>query len=654
MFQVLPSGDRLQVVLNGLVVIDHYPGAPFLTVGRSQYKLTSLPGNRHGLRYRVIQKEAMITAQYDPPRSAIRFSGGDLSLTLHIAERDNKLVLTPLRASGGLNHVWMQFPAQKTGPVWGTCGSQGIVDLRGKRLAAWYNSPVRDIHSVSLLTGRRHRSGPYAMPLYIEAAGSSVRTETAAPVIMDFSHSQHRTVEVWGAPPTIEIATSETQKTAVANLSRWVGHAPALPGWCSEGAWLDVRGGTAMFTKQLDAAVSADARFSALVVEDWSGQHGNTGAAFWDWVWNRDHYPKLDGMVRELAKRNIRVLASINPCLAIEGRLFAEASAAGYLVTKPQGGIYLNDFGGFMAGYLDMTHPEACQWYKGVIRKNILDMGMSGFVAGMPGLLPHDAILKSGETALSQHNLWPSHWARLCREAIREAGRGADAVFLSKNGFDKSFTQSSLYDIGGLSPNWGKRNGLRAALSTALSLSAGGIASVCFGIGGEEGDHNRVRTRELLIRWLEMAAFFPVMRLSAGVHPNNAQFYSDAGLLELFARMTKIHEALGPYFRLCLKNNTASGSGVIIPFGMKHPGDKRQIGIVDQFMLGEELLVAPVLSRRHTDRRVFLPSGSWTHLWSGKAYPGGEVTVSAPYGKPPVFFQTGCRYEDLFLSLKLI
>ena len=69
------------------------------------------------------------------------------------------------------------------------------------------------------------------------------------------------------------------------------------------------------------------------------------------------------------------------------------------------------------------------------------------------------------------------------------------------------------------------------------------------------------------------------------------------------------------------------------------------------YLLGEEMLVAPVVKPGEQERALYLPAGEWVHLWSGKEYSGGEASVAAPMGFPPVFFRSGCAHEELFRRL---
>ena len=157
-------------------------------------------------------------------------------------------------------------------------------------------------------------------------------------------------------------------------------------------------------------------------------------------------------------------------------------------------------------------------------------------------------------------------------------------------------------------------------------------------------------------RWLEFAAFTPVMRTHEGNRPDaNVQLYDSPELLAFAARMTKIHDALLPYLRHCVEENASCGLPVMRPLFFAEPEaeeawDHRRYS----YLLGDELLVAPVVEPGADSRRVWLPKGSWIHLWSGAPYTGGWAEVPAPLGEPPVFYRRAGEHAPLFEEIRSI
>ncbi len=73
-----------------------------------------------------------------------------------------------------------------------------------------------------------------------------------------------------------------------------------------------------------------------------------------------------------------------------------------------------------------------------------------------------------------------------------------------------------------------------------------------------------------------------------------------------------------------------------------------------RYLLGRDILVAPVHEEGRSDWTLYLPEDNWVHAWTGEAFRGGEVTVNAPIGKPPVFYRADSEWAALFASLKSI
>ena len=131
----------------------------------------------------------------------------------------------------------------------------------------------------------------------------------------------------------------------------------------------------------------------------------------------------------------------------------------------------------------------------------------------------------------------------------------------------------------------------------------------------------------------------------------NWQYDSDSETLRHFSKMTRVHVALAPYMMACIRENANGGMPVMrsMPFGFHE--DQKVKGITSQYMLGNELLVAPVLKKGLKERTVYLPRGEWVNLWNGRGYSGGERRCAAPIGCPPVFYLRDGKHSGLFSSM---
>jgi len=160
-----------------------------------------------------------------------------------------------------------------------------------------------------------------------------------------------------------------------------------------------------------------------------------------------------------------------------------------------------------------------------------------------------------------------------------------------------------------------------------------------------------VRTAELMHRWIDLAAFAPVMRSHEGNRPaDNLQLDSSPEILTHFARMSQVHARLTPYVRALFEEAVATGLPLQRPLFL-HYDDAAYYDIQDQYLYGADMIVAPVVQEDATSRNATLPDGDWIHLWSGDVYGKGIYDIAAPHGQPPVFTRKGSTHASLFSAI---
>ena len=153
------------------------------------------------------------------------------------------------------------------------------------------------------------------------------------------------------------------------------------------------------------------------------------------------------------------------------------------------------------------------------------------------------------------------------------------------------------------------------------------------------------------MRWAEMSAFTSMMRTHEGNRPRqNVQYDDDPELLAHFAKMTRIYAHLAPYLRRLSQEASETGLPVQRPLFLHFEDDAETYAIQTSYLLGPDLLVAPVIAPGKSEWTTWLPAGAeWVHVWSGKVHAGGaDVTVAAPFGRPPVFYRKGSADSALF------
>ena len=150
-----------------------------------------------------------------------------------------------------------------------------------------------------------------------------------------------------------------------------------------------------------------------------------------------------------------------------------------------------------------------------------------------------------------------------------------------------------------------------------------------------------------------MNAFSVLMRGHGGLNPDlNAQFDASEKVLSHGAKMSKIHKALSPYLKKAVAYNAESGVGVVRPlFFYYDEPDAYNEGY--EYLLGRDVLVAPVLKKNACSREVYLPDDKWIHIESKKEYKGGRYNIPAPLGEIPVFVRKNASEDVLNILLNL-
>ncbi|MEU3308562.1 alpha-glucosidase [Nocardiopsis sp. NPDC055551] len=499
-----------------------------------------------------------------------------------------------------------------------------------------------------------------AIPFAVTDALRAVSVDTHHPSAFDLRPNDRFDVEVWRPSVRATLYSGDTPADLLRAHTEDTGRPEPLAEWSGEGAVVGVQGGTEAVRAAVADLRAAGARITGVWVQDWSGQRrtGFGERLWWNWVLDRERYPGWEELVAELDADGIRMLTYVNPFVVdtsdkpdpARRDLFHEALAAGFLVARPDGGPYLLDQGGFEAALVDLTHPDAWEWFRDVIVDEVAGAGASGWMADFAEGLPLDAVLHDGDPK-EWHNRWPVEWARLNQEARETAGI-PDALVFHRSAGAGSAAHAGLFWAGDQLVTFDRHDGFGSAIRGLLSAGVSGMTLNHSDTGGYTGlDQPLVgvsRDRELLLRWVETNVWGPVLRTHEGNLPgSNAQVY-DADSREAFAEQTRVFEALAEYRRGVVAEAVETGMPVLRHVWLRHP-DSAAARSDEVFLFGDSFLVAPVLGAGESEVTVTLPPGTWRHLWSGDRHEGDEeVTVPAPPGRPAVFFPEGdARGEEL-------
>lgn len=668
--KLLDRDDGFDVVLAGRTLFRHRPAQPWLFVGTGEPTVRSSGGHFHIDDYieartplthaTVARRAADIRVLLAPSAAAHPV----LEVRLHGAGQQAALALSAL--TPGVNRLWLRVAAEPRERIWGGGEQFSYFDLRRRRFPLWVSEAGvgRDKATpITFQADRRNGGGGdyyttyYPQPTYLSSRKYALHLDTTAYAAFDFRHEDFHEIEVWEIPRRIELWVADRFVDLVGALSARFGRQPPLPAWALQGAIVGLKDGERSF-ERLEAYRAAGAAVCGLWCEDWAGVRETSFGRrlFWDWKWNPQRFPDLRHRIEALRREGVRFLGYVNPYLCTDGTLYASAADAGYLVRRAdRDEPYLVDFGEFTCGMVDFTDPRASRWFQTeVIGRNMLDFGLSGWMADFGEYLPVDARLANGGGGMLQHNAWPALWAKVNSEAVARHGATGEALFFMRSGFTGAQGHCPMLWAGDQSVDFTRHDGLPTVICAALSSGLLGNAHHHSDIGGYTSLFGNVRTAELIQRWSEMAAFTSLMRSHEGNRPaENLQIDQDPQVLAHFARMTRVHRHLAPYLATLSREAAAVGLPVQRPLFLHFEEDAGAYESQTSYLYGADMLVAPVLEPGAARWRTYLPAGaSWRHLWSGREFPGGaDVEVEAPLGQPPVFHRQGSAHEPLFAAL---
>jgi alpha-glucosidase len=364
---------------------------------------------------------------------------------------------------------------------------------------------------------------------------------------------------------------------------------------------------------------------------------------------DRTRFPDLAGLASELAERGVRLVTIIDSGVKWDPQydVFREGLARGHFCRRPDGEPVRAPVWPGTCVFPDFTNAETRTWW-GQQYARLLDAGVGGYWHDMnepaafaawgeptlPYVTRHHLEGRGGDHR-EAHNLYALLQVRGAYESLRTQRPEQRPFFISRAGWAGLQRYSWCWTGDGVS-TW---EGLRQTIATVLGLGLSGIAYTGPDIGGFSG----APSAELYLRWFQMAAFMPFFRTHSALDtPRREPWVFGEPYLTIVREFLRLRERLLPYLYTLCWEAAQTGAPLVRPVLWPDGSDVALWDADDAFLLGDELLVAPVLEAGAERREVALPAGHWYSLWDDERLQGpGHVECAAPLMRIPVLVRAG-------------
>ncbi|MEO7660710.1 MAG: glycoside hydrolase family 31 protein [Pyrinomonadaceae bacterium] len=377
-------------------------------------------------------------------------------------------------------------------------------------------------------------------------------------------------------------------------------------------------------------------------------------------TWDKKRFPDPPKLISDLRQDGFRTVLIIDPGIKVDSdySIYNDGRQKNVFVKNPDGSELNRDVWPQASAFPDFTDAKARDWFGEKFKAHI-DEGVAGFWNDMnePGVFtsdktekpdimhhpaktfPYDTPHKGDGLAGTHrryHNVFGMLMARSTFEGVRKLSPEKRPFVLTRAGFGGIQRFSAVWT----GDNYASWDHLALTIPMLTNLSVSGVSFV----GSDVGGFNDRPSGELYTRWLQAAVLTPFLRShSVGWAGNKEPWEFGDEFTAINRAAVELRYRFLPYLYTLFRDHERTGEPVMRPLWYEFPADKKTYLVSDEYLLGGDILVAPVVKEGLRSRRVYFPSGTaWVNWWTGERHEGGtEQTIDAPLDRLLIFARAG-------------
>ena len=493
--------------------------------------------------------------------------------------------------------------------IWGFGQRLDAFNLRGTRLETWATDGWN-----------RLDTSYFAVPFFISSHGYALFVNHPGRIQFDIGATVANRLSIRVPDAAVELIAFEGAPAEIVQAyTELVGRPKSAPPWIYR-PWMSRNSyfGSAEIDRMLQRMAALGMPIGVVVLEAWAEELHN-------FAFERRRYPLPITWIRDLKQRGVRVICWITPSVWPESMAHQAARDNGWLVRNEDGSEHIVRWlenGRKIDFRISAAQRAWRDW-----QVPLVEMGVSGFKTDGGEHMP-DPIF---------HNQHPYYYTRASLDAFASAGREGITFNRSANPLSAGL---SLFWAGDQYADWSR---LAAVVRGGLSAAVSGFPLWGHDIGGYSG----IPDKNLYLRWLQFGVFSPLMHF----HGETARepWHYDEETIRIAQFYFRIRARLEPQLHQWGLDAIHKGIPILRPLPWHYPGDPHTHSIDDQYLLGPDLLVAPMVHAGES-RSVYLPDGDWIDLWNHSLHSGPrQVPVSPALHEIPLFVRASAY--DLYAGL---